>query len=277
MVQEMDHLVDKIVRRFDLTKGEESPPLSVILPTYNCAEKVGTTLESIANQGYKALEVIVIDGGSTDHTLNIVNQYTPLVNRVYTVATSHVPEMLNRGIALATSRYLTFIYPGSTYLSKCTYDTFAKQVVKSNFPDIVYAGTVQRELFKEPIQINHPLSQRGLQKGILPTRMLACWYRADFFDVVGGINLNYSLHFALDYFCRIAQIKEKRVERIDRILVDFDSGTFTYRKGLTYACETWSILSSNYGFKTAFRWLISLNHLELIRFSLRYLKHQIFE
>lgn len=272
----MEHLDEKIKKRFEMSLPEESPSLSLIIPTLNCFERVKSTLESIKQQEYPNLEVIIIDAGSTDHTLKVINQYSSMVSRIYAVSEYNLPEMLNRGVALATNRYLAFLLPGSFYVSKYSFNIFATRAVRSNFPDVIYTGVIQRELRKDPLYVNRPIHQSHLKLGNSPSHITACWFRADLFETIGKINVDYKLRYYLDLFCRIEALKEKRIERLDSYLVDFDFGVFTYKKALTHAAETWSVLQRHYGKKRALLWFFTLDHLELLRFVMRYLKHQIF-
>src|SRR5215510_8285595 len=59
-------------------RREYSAPLvSVVIPTHNSARYIGETLESVLNQDYQRLEVIVVDDGSTDNTQEVVRAFDP--------------------------------------------------------------------------------------------------------------------------------------------------------------------------------------------------------
>jgi len=123
---------------------KEPVPLSLIIPVYNCSEVIAATLESVEKQEYDPLEVIVVDAGSSDRTLEIVNGYASLISRIYTVANFNLADMINRGISLASNQYLTFLFPGSYYLSETTYQAFAIGVNQGDFPDLIYCGSIQQ-------------------------------------------------------------------------------------------------------------------------------------
>ena len=277
MVVKMEHLVDKIATTFSMKMPKEPPSLALIIPTYNCFERLGQTLESVKRQEYPNLELIIIDANSTDRTLQVINNYSSIVTRIYSVSTYHQPEMLNRGIALASSSYITILNPGSFYITNFALQAFAECAVKTNFPELISGGAIQRELRRRAMMFNAKLSATLLSLGKMPAPLVTCWFRSDFFETVGKIDTRYNYRYALDLFCRIEAVQQKRVEQLDRFFVDYDYGVFTYKKGLRYSLETWQVLKRNFGLKKAVAWFFTLNHIELCRFVLTYLKNQIFK
>ncbi len=84
------------------------PAVSVIIPTYNCAEYIAQTLEGILSQTLQDIEVIVVDDGSTDHTQAIVARYAPRV-RLVAQQNAGVCVARNRGIREAQGRFICLI------------------------------------------------------------------------------------------------------------------------------------------------------------------------
>ena len=86
--------------------------VSVIVPVYNSEEYIGTTLDSIINQDFRSFELIVIDDGSTDDSLEIINQKLSKSTISYKIIhqeNSGVSSARNRGIDEANGKYLVFI------------------------------------------------------------------------------------------------------------------------------------------------------------------------
>lgn len=71
------------------------PKVSVIIPTYNCARYLGQAIESVMNQTYRDVEIIVVDDGSTDETSQIMDKYG---------ANVHYIRQDNRGMSAARNR-----------------------------------------------------------------------------------------------------------------------------------------------------------------------------
>lgn len=92
------------------TKYIESAMVSVVIPTYNCGDWIGETLESVVNQDYPKLEVIVVDDGSTDKTKEVVAAFnSDRVRYVYQSNSGGASSPRNTGIQHARGPYIAFI------------------------------------------------------------------------------------------------------------------------------------------------------------------------
>lgn len=256
--------------------GDGSVSLSLILPVYNCSSLLGETLESIARQKYPELEVIVVDAGSTDHTLEIVGSYPELINRLYTVTEPKLYEMMNRGISLASGKYVTVLLPGSFYLSCDALRSMASLAIRHDYPELLYCGSMQREGMRSPRMIYHTFDPQALQRGGHLTNLCASLFRRDLFDKLGKFRPEYKVRSGFDFLCRFAEHPEFRVASMPHVYVDFDFGHFTYRKLLKWATETFTILRVHYGWGKALKWFLGFSHLRFLRWWLITLKQSLF-
>jgi glycosyltransferase involved in cell wall biosynthesis len=85
------------------------PKVSIIIPVYNGEKTIRETLESVLQQSLTALEVIVINDGSTDGTVAVLDAFCDARLRVYTFANAGVAISRNRGIDLAQGDYVAFL------------------------------------------------------------------------------------------------------------------------------------------------------------------------
>ncbi|MBR3605855.1 MAG: glycosyltransferase family 2 protein, partial [Candidatus Gastranaerophilales bacterium] len=87
------------------------PKVSVIIPCYNAEKYLKECLDSVVNQTLKEIEIICVDDGSTDSTLEILKEYTQKDNR-FTILTQenlHAGVARNAGLAVARGEYLSFL------------------------------------------------------------------------------------------------------------------------------------------------------------------------
>jgi glycosyltransferase involved in cell wall biosynthesis len=113
---------------------------SIIIPAYNCAEILIKTLNSIIIQNYKLYECIIVDGKSTDETLDIIKGFKkkyPNNIKFISEPDAGVYDAMNKGIKLAVGDYLYFIGAGDllypNILSEvCKYLKFDLEIVYGN-------------------------------------------------------------------------------------------------------------------------------------------------
>ncbi|WP_305152523.1 glycosyltransferase, partial [Paramuribaculum intestinale] len=94
--------------------------ISVITATWNSGVTIGQTLESVLRQGYRDVEVIVIDGQSTDNTLDIVREYEGRFEgrlRWISEPDRGLYDAMNKGIAMATGDVVGILNSDDFYTS----------------------------------------------------------------------------------------------------------------------------------------------------------------
>lgn len=115
-----------------------SPRLTVITVVYNNVCHIERTLLSVINQTHRDIEYIVIDGKSTDGTLEIIKKYTLQITKIISEKDNGIYDAMNKGLKLATGDYVLFMNSGDEI-----YDT---NTVKNIFlaspeADIYYGET----------------------------------------------------------------------------------------------------------------------------------------
>lgn len=114
--------------------------ISVIVPAYNIAEYLPRCLDSILNQTYSNLEVIVISDGSTDGTNEIIKKYADKDSRIVPVykKNSGVSDTRNKGLSIAKGDYIGFV-DGDDYIEPEMYEVLLKNAL-DNDADISHCG-----------------------------------------------------------------------------------------------------------------------------------------
>ncbi len=88
-----------------------APTVSVIIPAYNAAKYLAETIDSVINQSFEDIEILIIDDGSTDNTLEIANYYQKYDHRVRVISQSNqgVSATRNRGVREARGELIAFM------------------------------------------------------------------------------------------------------------------------------------------------------------------------
>lgn len=97
--------------------------VSVIVPVYNCELFIKRLVMSVLNQSYQNLELIVLNDGSTDNTMGILNQFKDSRLRIIDKENTGVSDTRNKGLKLAKGKYICFFdaddYVEPTFLEDC--------------------------------------------------------------------------------------------------------------------------------------------------------------
>ena len=93
--------------------------ISIIIPCYNCAKTLERCLDSVFGQTYKNIEVIAVNDGSKDNTLEILKSYTEKYSnlRIIDKVNNGVSSARNDAIRIATGEYVVFIDSDDNYLA----------------------------------------------------------------------------------------------------------------------------------------------------------------
>jgi len=87
----------------------EFPTISIVVPNLNQAGFIRESLDSILDQNYPNIEVIVVDGGSTDESLKIIETYKSRLRHVLVGSDKGHYDAVNKGFAIATGEVLAFL------------------------------------------------------------------------------------------------------------------------------------------------------------------------
>lgn len=117
------------------------PLISVIIPSLNKVKYIGKTLDSIVNQNHQSLEVIIMDGGSTDGTPKVVEKYAkkyPEVVRYESRKDKGQWDAINKGFRKARGKILTFINADDIYIDGAF--TEVERMYRLNVDALWFAG-----------------------------------------------------------------------------------------------------------------------------------------
>ncbi len=239
------------------------PVFSIITVTYNAAEVLQRTMESVAGQDYPMVEYLIVDGASKDNTLSLIQaQAAHMPLRYISEPDQGLYDAMNKGLAMATGDYVLFLNAGDEF---ATPDVLSSLVALSPSADVYYGHAMVVNGAGEPLGLRKPypprkLTWRSLQRGMsvchqafIVKRSLAPMY-----------DLQYRICADIDWMIRcLKQTKEHvySTEVISRFLAD---GLSTTHRKKAWK-ERYLVLQKHYGWAVNF-----LNHLYiLLRFPFR--------
>lgn len=91
------------------------PTITIVTVTYNCADSIEATIQSVLQQSYTHIEYILIDGGSTDGTQEIISKYSQQIASYISEPDKGIYDAMNKGIDRATGEWIFFLNAGDTF------------------------------------------------------------------------------------------------------------------------------------------------------------------
>jgi len=99
------------------TSSEEKPLITVVTVVFNGGEYLEETIRSVIEQDYENVEYVIIDGGSTDRTIDVIRKYEHAVDYWVSEPDKGVYDAMNKGIDLARGEWVNFMNAGDLFYS----------------------------------------------------------------------------------------------------------------------------------------------------------------
>ncbi|ORB72132.1 glycosyltransferase [Mycobacterium scrofulaceum] len=178
-----------------------APMFSIVVPTFNAAATLPACLRSIARQTDSSFEIVLIDGGSTDDTLDIANKFAHTLGP--RLVTHSGPDQgpydaMNRGVGMATGEWLLFLGADDTLYEIDTLARVAAFIHNHEHSDLVYGDVIMRSTGARHAGVF------DLDRLLFETNMChqSIFYRRGLFAGIGPYNLRYRIWADWDFNIR---------------------------------------------------------------------------
>jgi glycosyltransferase len=200
------------------------PKISLITAVYNNASTLDATLTSIASQKYENLEYIIVDGGSTDGSQEILKKYSRLVTTLISEKDSGIYDALNKGLKAATGDIVGFLHADDHFASETVLKTIAEAFkdpgVSGLYSDLDYispSGTVIRHWQ------SRAFSKQMLPEGWMPPHP-TLYLRKSIYDQVGLFDLQYKIASDYDMVLRVFTLPNAQFQYLPVVTVKMRIG-----------------------------------------------------
>lgn len=120
-----------------------NPKISIITVVFNGEKYLEETIQSVINQTYDNVEYIIIDGGSTDGTLDIIKKYEEQVDYWVSEKDTGIYDAMNKGIKVFKGDYINFLNAGDSFVNKDVLNDIFNN--NGNYADIIYGAISLRD------------------------------------------------------------------------------------------------------------------------------------
>jgi glycosyltransferase involved in cell wall biosynthesis len=180
--------------------SEGSPLISIVMVTFNCDHYLRQAMESVLNQSYSNVELIVVDGGSTDGTLEIIQSFGDTVAFWQSEPDKGIYDAMNKGIHLATGDWIGFKNADDWYCDGA-FDVLVKSIQKYPAADVWY-GNSYSVVQEEPLEVSPFFTDHNTLGGNPGIDHRSCFIRLDLHRKI-QFDTKYRLAADFDVFWRL--------------------------------------------------------------------------
>ena len=224
--------------------------ISIITCALNSEITIKKSIRSVQKQSYKNIEHLIIDGGSTDKTLEIIRKIKKKNLNLYSSKDNGFYDALNKGIKFTTGNIVGVLHSDDFYRSDNVIEIVAG-IFKQTKADIVYGDLiyVKKEHPFKPIRYwtAGQYSKEKLLKGWMPPHP-AVFVKKKIFDQIGFYKVNYKISADYDFLVRIFNCKNINQVYVPKVLINMRIGGMSnrsFKNLIIKSVEDYQIIKKN--------------------------------
>ncbi|MCA1751572.1 MAG: glycosyltransferase [Flavobacteriales bacterium] len=201
--------------------------VSIITVAYNAEETIEDTLKSLAAQDYPDIEHILIDGGSTDATLDIARKYEAGIEKIVSEPDNGIYDAMNKGLALCTGDLIGILNSDDAYADGSAVSDVVRTLQASTTAAACYADLdyVDRNNPDKVVRrwVSGPYKRSAFRAGWMPPHP-AFFLKREAYEAYG--NFNTDLRTSADYELMLRMLYKHRLEAVylNRVIVKMKTG-----------------------------------------------------
>lgn len=219
--------------------SRKRPLVSIITVVKNGGPDLKRTIKSTLSQDYSNIEYIVLDGGSTDSTIDIIKEFDDDINIWMSERDDGIYDAMNKGIKLCNGSIIGFINSGDWYFPD-TISRVVNEFLSSYQPQVVFGEVAIRDNKLNELYVAST-DKRRFNDGWLPHPSV--FISRKVYDAFGLFNQR--LHISADYDFMLRINGRTRNKQIKRPLVNMIVGGISVNRNLLKAKEDFYVRSKN--------------------------------
>ena len=220
---------------------------TVITVTYNAEDTLLRTLKSVQEQTYSNIEHIIVDGNSTDGTVDLIKKHTKQNTRWISEKDKGIYDAMNKATAMAHGEYVCYLNAGDAFYEKETVEKLVSAAQQYKHPDILYGETVivdntGKILHNRRLKAPEKLSWKSFKQGMLVCHQAFIIKRSIF----EPYDLTYRYSSDVDWCIRLMK-ESKSIVNTHQVLIKYLNEGVTTANRNTSLKERFSIMTKHYG------------------------------
>ena len=170
---------------------QNKPLISVVTTVLNRATLIEKAICSVLSQTYDNIEYIIVDGGSTDGTIDKIVKYEDCIDYFISEPDGGLYEGMNKGLSLATGDYILILNSDDWYVGDCI-EILVTELTNKNV-ELVSALAIETDLFGRQLRKIPPMAFKENTRFRMPLRHETMLISKDLYNKVGAYDTNYKV------------------------------------------------------------------------------------
>jgi glycosyltransferase involved in cell wall biosynthesis len=204
--------------------------LSIITVVYNNRDTIANAIDSVLSQTYNNIEYIIVDGKSTDGTLEIINQYSSNINTIVSEKDDGIYDAMNKGLKLATGDVIGILNSDDIYANNNILNEVIIHFKNDHDLDILYGDLVyvKNDNINKIVRTwtSKAYSSNFFENGGVPPHP-SLFVSSRVYHKAGYFNLKYRLAADYEFMLRIFKQFNFKIKYLPLVLVNMRLGGTT--------------------------------------------------
>jgi glycosyltransferase involved in cell wall biosynthesis len=232
------------------TSLEGKPLITVITVVFNGEQFLEETIQSVINQTYDNVEYIIVDGGSTDGTIDIIKKYKDEIDYWVSEKDNGIYDAMNKGVNLSSGKWINFMNAGDSFYST----EILMEIVLNNYfknVDVLYGN--HKVIYSNKTRIAKAGNINDIWKGSQfchqSAFVLTKMHKGNKFNLNNRIGADFEFFYSLH--------KRNKVFRyVDIIIANYSAGGLSDIKRVDSIVGWWNIVEKNNRINLYYIWII---------------------
>lgn len=241
--------------RIMLVSGDYLPKISVITVCLNCDATIERTIKSVTAQTFSNIEYIIIDGGSEDHTLSIVDKYSANIDIILSEKDHGIYDAMNKGIQLSHGDYIYFLNSGDYFFSENTIQNVVDSTSLTGNFAFIYGDVIVYDDQTKEYKSCFCADEMDLMSGTIYHQGI--FAKREIFKQYGLFRCQYGIYADFDWILRVVVQNARKIHHIRQPVAYYLKGGVSATQRKNHRFERYAVVAQYLTPKTMLRYAVS--------------------
>lgn len=217
---------------------------SIVTVNFNNSVGLNKTIESVKKQSFQDFDFTIIDGGSTDDSLNLINKNSKFINNIVSEKDFGIYDAMNKGLRFAKGQYAYFLNSGDVFFSNETLQKLNLEIKNNSYPDLIYGSCLISFNYRKNFIKSENLSLNELKFGVKVPQQ--AYFIKN--EVIQKIKFDQQYKIAADFqvLCKVFADKTLKIKRTNQIICNYDGEGVSSNLSKSYK-DTEMVIKNEFG------------------------------